>query len=205
MLNLCIGNDLMNLIPKKENINEYLLSSEIIDFDTEIISKKALELSQGSENDIQKTKIIYEFVRDEINHSSDIISDNLFYKASDVLKEGHGLCFGKSHLLAALLRCENIPTGFCYQKLSTDSGKIFHGLNAAYVDEKWSRLDARGNVGEINAQFSLNEEKLAYIPQKEMGDVDYPQIYASPCPKIIEILKNNSRLDRAIKQIIDLI
>ena len=103
------------------------------------------------------------------------------------------------------MRCENIPTGFCYQKLSTDFGKIFHGLNGVYIDEKWFRLDARGNTGEINAQFSLNEEKLAYIPQKEIGDVDYPYIYSNPCHEIIEILQINSNLDEAINQIIDLI
>jgi transglutaminase-like putative cysteine protease len=198
-----IWNDLMKLI-SKENMDEYLTYSEVIDFDNEIIIQKALELSKDAENNIQKTKKIYEFVRDKISHSSDINSNDVVYKASDVLREGHGLCFGKSHLLAALLRCEDIPTGFCYQKLSTDHGKIFHGLNGVFIHEKWFRLDARGNVGEINAQFSLNEEKLAYIPQ-EMGDVDYPHIYSNPCPEIIEILKNNSKLDEAINKIIDLI
>jgi transglutaminase-like putative cysteine protease len=200
----CIWDDLMNLIPK-ENMGEYLLSSEIVDFDNELLRQKALELSKGAKSNIQKTKIIYEFVRDEINHSSDINSNDVVYKASDVLNEGHGLCFGKSHLMAALLRCENIPAGFCYQKLSTSSGKIFHALNGVYVDEKWFRLDARGNVGEINAQFSLNEEKLAYSPKKEIGDVDYPQIYSNPCPEIIKILKINSKLDEAINEIINLI
>lgn len=185
-------------------MDEYLTYSEIIDFNNEIIIQKALELSKNAENNIQKTKKIYEFVRDKISHSSDINSNDVFYKASDVLREGHGLCFTKSHLLAALLRCENIPAGFCYQKLSTDQGKIFHGLNGVFLNEKWFRLDARGNVGEINAQFSLNEEKLAYIPQ-EMGDVDYPYIYSNPCPEIIEILKSNSKLDEAINKIIALI
>lgn len=32
----------------------------------------------------------------------------------------HGICFAKSHLLAALLRCKSIPAGFCYQKLILD-------------------------------------------------------------------------------------
>ncbi|MDO8869254.1 MAG: transglutaminase-like domain-containing protein [Methanobacteriaceae archaeon] len=195
----------MKLIPLKENIEDYLCSSEIIDFDNQLVAKKAIELSKGMKTDIQKAKSIYEFVRDEINHSLDINSNEITYRASDVLKKGHGLCFTKSHLLAALLRCENIPTGFCYQKLSTNFGKIFHGLNGVFLDEKWFRLDARGNTGEINAQFSLNGEKLAYIPQKEIWDVDYPYIYSNPCPEIIEILQSNSKLDEAINQIIDLI
>lgn len=170
-----------------------------------LIQKKAKNLTKGIPDEMGKARIIYEFVRDEISHSSDINSNRVVYKASDVLNEGHGLCFGKSHLMASLLRCENIPAGFCYQKLSTDQGKIFHGLNGVYLNQKWFRLDARGNMGGINAQFSLNEEKLAYIPQNEIGDMDYPYIYSNPCPEIIEILQSNSKLDEAINKIIDLI
>jgi transglutaminase-like putative cysteine protease len=195
----------LKLIPEKEDKLEYILYSPIIDHNNKLIQKKARNLTKYSSDEVEKAKIIYEFVRDEISHSSDINSNDVVYKASDVLKERHGLCFGKSHLLAALLRCENIPTGFCYQKLSTKFGKIFHGLNGVFLDEKWFRLDARGNTGEINAQFSLNEEKLAYIPQEEIGDVDYHYIYSNPCHEIIEILQINSNLDEAINQIIDLI
>jgi transglutaminase-like putative cysteine protease len=195
----------LKLIPEKEDKLEYILYSPIIDHNNKLIQKKARNLTKYSSDEVEKAKIIYEFVRDEINHSLDINSNEITYRASDVLKKGHGLCFTKSHLLAALLRCENIPTGFCYQKLSTNFGKIFHGLNGVFLDEKWFRLDARGNTGEINAQFSLNGEKLAYIPQKEIWDVDYPYIYSNPCPEIIEILQSNSKLDEAINQIIDLI
>jgi len=35
--------------------------------------------------------------------------------ASEVLREGTGICFAKSHLLAALLRAVGIPAGLCYQ------------------------------------------------------------------------------------------
>lgn len=69
--------------------------------------------------------------------------------ASEVLKAGHGICFAKSHLLSALLRCKSIPTGFCYQKILLDENitpvLIYHGLNGVYIKEKkWIRLDARG-------------------------------------------------------------
>ncbi|MDO9044780.1 MAG: transglutaminase-like domain-containing protein [Methanobacteriaceae archaeon] len=195
----------MKLIPLKENIEDYIRLSEIIDFDNQSMAKKAMELSKGMKTDIQKAKSIYEFVRDEISHSSDINSNEITYRASDVLNKGHGLCFTKSHLMAAFLRVVGIPAGFCYQKLSLDEGNIFHGLNGVFIDEKWIRLDVRGNTGEINAQFSLNEEKLAYIPQEEIGDVDYPYIYSNPCHEIIEILQSNSKLDEAIDHIMNLI
>ena len=192
----------MKLVPEKDDMTDYLSYSRVIDYDNKLIQNKAISLTKGISGDIEKARTIYEFVRDEIHHSSDIKSKKVTYQASDVLLKGHGLCFAKSHLLAALLRCEKIPTGFCYQKLSISTGKIFHGLNGVFIDEKWVRLDARGNNAVINAQFSLNEEKLAYTPHKEMGDVDYPYIYSEPCPKIIEILQNYSTLDEVINHIV---
>jgi hypothetical protein len=48
----------LKLIPLKDDINDYLLSSEILDFDNKIVSKKASELSKGL-NDIQKAKSLY--------------------------------------------------------------------------------------------------------------------------------------------------
>ncbi len=193
----------MNLIPLKENIDDYLCPSEIIDFDNPVVIKKARELSKGMKTDIQKAKSIYEFVRDEINHSSDINSNEITYRASDVLNKGHGLCFAKSHLMAAFLRAVGIPAGFCYQKLSLDEGMICHGLNGVFIDEKWIRLDARGNTGEINAQFSLNEEKLAYPITNSHGNVDYPYIHSKPRLEIIKILQSHKRLDEAIKEILE--
>ncbi len=193
----------MNLIPLKENIGDYLCFSEIIDFDNQSVAKKARELSKGMKTDIQKAKSIYEFVRDEINHSSDINSNEITYRASDVLNKGHGLCFAKSHLMAAFLRVVGIPAGFCYQKLSMGEGNIFHGLNGVFIDEKWIRLDPRGNTGEINAQFSLNEEKIAYPIMDGDGNVDYPYIHSKPRLEIIKALKSHKRLDESIKEILE--
>lgn len=193
----------MNLIPLKKDINDYLCSSEIIDFENDAVTKKVLELSKGMKTDIQKAKSIYEFVRDDINHSSDINSNEITYRAPDVLEKGHGLCFAKSHLMAAFLRCVGIPTGFCYQKLSLDEGKILHGLNAVFLNQKWIRLDARGNRGEINAQFSLNAERLAYNITNRNGNGDYPYIHSKPRVEIIKILQSHSRLDEAIKEILE--
>ena len=59
------------------------------------------------------------------------------------------LLLSKSHLLAALLRANGIPAGFCYQRLSIDDiGPPFslHGFNAVWLQEYgWYRVDARGN------------------------------------------------------------
>lgn len=64
----------------------------------------------------------YEFVRDAISHSGDVAGRAVTCAASDVLQAREGLCYAKSHLLAALLRSNGIPAGFCYQALRSSDG-----------------------------------------------------------------------------------
>lgn len=140
-------------------------------------------------------KIAYEFVRDHIGHSADINEDAITCTASDVLKAGHGICFAKSHLLAALLRCKSVPTGFCYQKLILDDETapvlIYHGLNGVYMKDlgRWIRLDARGNKDGVNAQFSVETEQLAFPVRPELGEIDNLFVYPDPDKKVLETLK----------------
>lgn len=152
-------------------------------------------LYREADNDVEYIKKAYEFVRDNVSHSADINEDVLTCSASEVLKERHGICFAKSHLLAALLRCKCIPTGFCYQKLILDDETapvlIYHGLNGVYISEyeKWIRLDARGNKEGVNAQFSLDEEHLAFPIRTEKGEEDGFIIYPNPDRKVLERLR----------------
>jgi transglutaminase-like putative cysteine protease len=105
--------------------------------------------------------------------------------ASDTLAHGTGLCFAKAHLLAAVLRSQGIPTGFCYQRL-TDDGVTFmlHGLVAVFLDGNRHRQDARGNKPGIDAQFSLGEERLAWPVRPALGERDYHRIFAAPSPRV---------------------
>ncbi|MGB9936521.1 MAG: transglutaminase-like domain-containing protein [Methanobacterium sp.] len=194
----------MELITQSNNLNDYMECSEIINCNNIEIQKIGENLSQGIVNEIALIKNVYEFVRDEIGHSVDAGKNIITYNASDVLKEGHGLCFGKSHLLAAILRSLDIPAGFCYQQLEFDLGFGLHGLNAVYIKSlhKWIRLDPCGNENGINAQFSLDKEILAYKVNEEKGEFDFPIIYDRPNERIIDILKNSENLDGAIEKVV---
>ena len=179
-----------------DNIDEYLKEDSVIDYENEIITQLADALYQEADGEVEYIKKAYEFVRDNVSHSADINEDVLTCSASEVLKAGHGICFAKSHLLAALLRCKSIPTGFCYQKLILDDETtpvlIYHGLNGVYINEykKWIRLDARGNKEGVNAQFSLDEEYLAFPVRTEKGEEDGFTIYPNPDIKVLERLRN---------------
>jgi hypothetical protein len=90
-----------------------------------------------------------------------------------------------------------IPAGICYQKLTRgatpDTGFCIHSLNTVYLDSKnrWVRVDARGNSPSIHAQFSLEEEKLAFPVREEYGEIDYRINHPEPHPKIIDTLESN--------------
>lgn len=187
----------MNVAPFTDNITAYLKQDDVIDFGNETITQLADSLYENADSEIEYVKAAYEFVRDKVSHSADINEDIITCSASEVLKAKHGICFAKSHLLAALLRCKGIPTGFCYQKLILDDETapilIYHGLNGVYIKEysKWIRLDARGNKEVVNAQFSINEEQLAFPVRSEKGEEDGLIIYPDPDIKILEKLRNN--------------
>jgi transglutaminase-like putative cysteine protease len=180
------------LIPESSDLTYYLGSSRIIDFYHPRILKTAADLSRNIFSDVALVKTVYEFVRDQISHSHDINAEKVTCKASEVLKYGHGLCFAKSYLLAAILRYLNIPTGFCYQKVRNISSKlVLHGLNAVHLKsaDRWIRLDARGNKEGINARFNIEKETLAYSINEELGERDYETIYFYPNEDIVNAFK----------------
>lgn len=186
----------MNLILHSNKIDDYLKHDDVIDFENEAVSKLADALFQKADGELDFIKAAYEFVRDKISHSADRGEDAVTCAASEVLKAGHGICFAKSHLLAALLRAKSVPAGFCYQKLILDDETapilIYHGLNGVYIKDrkKWIRLDARGNKAGVNAQFSLETERLAFAVRPELGEEDGFVIYPAPDVKVVEKLRN---------------
>ena len=151
-------------------------------------------------------RICFEWVRDNISHSGDSEASVTTCTASEVLENGTGLCFAKSHLLAAFLRANDIPTGFCYQRLLRDDGKGFtlHGLNAAFLpDIGWYRIDSRGNKLGVNAQFCPPDEKLAFSPQAE-GEYDFPEIWPDPVGIVIEYLQKNNGWKNLLENLPDI-
>jgi hypothetical protein len=170
---------------------EFLRSTGTIDWTQPAVLGKAAELSQGSTNQLERAKRCFEWVRDSIQHSSDFRRNPVTCNASQVLAEGTGYCYAKSHLLAALLRANRIPAGFCYQRLSIDDkGAPFslHGLNAVYLPQfGWYRVDARGNKQGVNAEFCPPVERLAFqivFPEEKM----FSEILPDPLPVVVAAL-----------------
>lgn len=188
----------MNLIIESNNLGDYLIETDEIDYSHISIREKANELSGNSQNELDFVKSTFEFVRDLISHSWDIQSSRITYKASEVLQYKEGICYAKSILLCALLRSKGIPTGFCYQRLTLgetpDTGYALHALNAVFLSslKRWVRLDSRGNKDGVDAQFSTNKEQLAFPIRFHYDEIDYPTIYVCPNQKTISILKQST-------------
>ena len=190
----------MEWIPNAERFEEYLEVSEYINhnhikivylmnyfMETIVKDQNEGKAMDYLDPEIEYASRVFRFVRDEISHSNDAGRRELCLRASEVLDKRTGLCFGKSHLLCALLRAAGIPAGLGYQYLRLDENNdesplILHGLTMVYFESlgKWIRLDARGNKPGVDAQFSIDEEKLAFPVRPGLGETDLPFIFPRP-------------------------
>lgn len=177
-------------------LNEFLGSSEVIDFDSPAIQALADEL--GRSNTVEQTAAhCFRWVRDQIRHSADADDEMVTLAASDVLRHGTGLCYAKCHLLVALLRANAIPSGLAYQRLALDeSGNSFclHGLCAVWLDDfGWYRVDPRGDRPDITTRFDPPEEHFAF-PTRLPGERVIDQVFAAPLPVVVAALQRSESL-----------
>ena len=188
-------------------MEKYLESSKYIDWQSPAVRELAHDLARDQRAEIDVAKACFEWVRDTIKHSVDYQLNPVTCKASEVLQAGTGYCYAKSHLLAALLRANNIPGGLCYQRLSIDEGGApycLHGLNAVYLqDYGWYRIDARGNKPGVNASFQPPVERLAF-PVMDENEADLPEIWSEPLPIVVAVLEQYGSYDEVLKNLPDI-
>lgn len=187
-------------------MENFLKSTEVVDWSHPAVLSKARELSKGTPDATETARRCFEWVRDSIEHSRDFERNPVTCSASEVLAAGTGYCYAKSHLLAALLRANSIPAGFCYQRLSIgDSGPPFslHGLNAVHLPGfGWYRIDARGNKTGVDAQFCPPVERLAFrltSPEERQ----FPDILPDPLPIVVSALQAHATWDAMLNNLPD--
>ena len=178
--------------PTSGSLEAYLASDDVVDWRQSSIRTLAERLVVGAADEVERVRLLFEWVRDTIPHTADIQGDPITCAATEVLAEGTGICYAKSHLLAALLRAEGIPAGFCYQVFENDAHegpdrRALHGLNGVYLEslDCWIRLDPRGNKPGVDAQLSLEAEQLAFPEDPLLDDLVYPQ----PLTEVVEALR----------------
>ncbi len=129
----------------------YLKPTPVIDCDAPSVKEKAQNLTADKENDAEKAKALFYFVRDEIKYNPyvphNLVENN---KASATLNRGEGYCVQKAILLAALARAIRIPARLAFanirnhivpQKLmelmNGSNLFIYHGYCELYIGQKW--------------------------------------------------------------------
>lgn len=191
------------------NFNNFLQENEYIDFKSPLIQGKSKELFSGNESEIEKARIAFLYVRDEIPHSFDCNAKIITAKASDVLKNQTGICHAKANLFAALMRSQKIPSGFCYQHITLaedDSlGYCIHCYNTVFLDDHWVKVDVRGNTNGKNAQFSLDKPILAFENRKEYDEYDWCGIYCNPHRETMKMLEEADSIAYIMEHIPDMI
>ncbi|OWA16734.1 transglutaminase-like domain-containing protein [Streptomyces sp. CS057] len=183
----------MELTQQSPDIGAYLAADEAIDHEHPRVVEAATRLAYGADTAYVYARAAFEFVRDAIAHSADSGDPRVTWRASEVLAARTGICHAKSITLVALLRARSIPAGLCYQRLADDDGTnpMVHGLVALRLpgSGRWARVDPRGNKPGIDARFSLEEERLAWVAREEFDEVDYPAIHAAPPEVILHALR----------------
>ncbi|GAB3719171.1 transglutaminase family protein [Amycolatopsis oliviviridis] len=178
---------------ESERLEDYLVADAVIDHDHPLIRETADRLSPTGGTEVDVIRSMFHFVRDEIAHTVDAADARVTLLASETLRERVGLCYAKAHLLAALLRSQGIPAGFCHQRIG-----VLHGLNGVYLAglDRWIRLDPRGNNNGADAHFpflqrnSPEDERLAWTLDPAEGEIDFPTVYTAPSSAVVETLSS---------------
>lgn len=149
----------MDLIQETSDPSAYLASDETIDHEHPRVREIVDRLAAEHVDAYSYARAAFEFVRDTVPHSADTGDPRVTWRASDVLERRTGICYAKAHALVALLRARSIPTALCYQRF-----EAVHGLVAVRLPgvERWVRQDPRGNKPGVDAQFSVEGERLAF-------------------------------------------
>ena len=185
--------------PETTDLGRYLEDTITIDWQTPAVMEETRRLLQKHDTKESRVRSLFEFVRDEVEHSIDAELDPASQittcRASEVLEHRTGLCYAKSHLLAGMLRYAGYPTGFCYVLLASEEApekRTLHGFNALYwaPGERWIYLDARGNRPGLHAECRFEPPwSLAWAPDPEAGEAFLPYIYKRPGKRIIDLLE----------------
>jgi len=172
-------------------MDRFLRSTAILDWQSPEVRDRAARLARGRAESAAVVRACFEWVRDCVPHTSDHHLDPVTCAASEVLEQGTGFCYAKSHLLGALLRANRIPAGLVYQRLRDDDGSYcLHGLNAVWLAGLgWYRLDARGSRAGLVSEFTPPRERLPFICTAD-GEKLFPGVWADPVTPVVNALRS---------------
>jgi transglutaminase-like putative cysteine protease len=136
-------------------LKKYLTPTFYIDFNEEIVAKRAEKLSGDFDTPQEIISTIFHWVRDEIPYTiKDFqLHDPNGFKASTTLKVKRGFCIPKSITVVALLRASNIPARLHFADIINHRSPqrfrdlmggsnvfVFHAYAEAFLDGHWYKM-----------------------------------------------------------------
>jgi len=143
----------------REEMTVYLQPTYFMDYDTPEVELFAETRCNRGDSDQQKAVKLYYAVRDEIRYDPyDFKNERANFKASSVIRKMSGYCVAKAVLLAALARCQNIPTrlGFADVKNHLSTSRLrdlmktdvfmYHGYVELMLNSQWVKATPAFNL-----------------------------------------------------------
>ena len=96
------------------------------------------------------------------------------------------------------MRADGVSSGISYQYLTRadedeSEGIIIHALNTVFISalNKWIWLDSMGNKENVHADFSLEEEWLAFPIRSYLSEIDFRDNNTDLDERLIRILQES--------------
>ncbi|WMJ90443.1 transglutaminase-like domain-containing protein [Anaerocolumna sp. MB42-C2] len=157
-------------------MNKYLQETKMLNFSNKTIQSLIEKNQWVNDDEFQKIKNIYDFVRNDIAFGYSI-DDTI--PASMVLKDGYGQCNTKGTLFMALLRAVGIPCrihGFTIDKKLQKGAMtgLIYKLAPQSIIHSWVEIQYNGNWYNLEG-FILDNEYLKKLQKK------FPNTQSSFC------------------------
>lgn len=159
---------------QSENKNNiYLQTMEMINWNKDMNSiKKAKEITKNSKTDKEKITKIYDYIVENIvydNNKAKTVQPGYLSSIDLTLKEGQGICYDYSALLAGMARSLNIPTKLVEGR--KNDIKEYHAWNQVYLKEtdEWIVIDTTYDAGlkKGNATTEMIKDSKEYKVEKQ--------------------------------------
>jgi hypothetical protein len=160
----------------KEDLKEFLISTSFIDSDNSKIINKASDLTKSCGTNVEKARLLFEFVRDSYNKNQ-----CESFIASEILECGGNSCRQRSILLATLCRAVGIPARLHLQKVTLKDWKdkngnimdisFAHGITGIYLNGEWHLYESVGNKDKWII-WSQDEKRGSEMPVEFFPDRD---------------------------------
>lgn len=145
--------------------NRYMAASIYVDSHQSEIIDLAAAIAPESMSAREKAENIHSWITQNIKYDYEayLNQDVHLHCASQVLKEGKGLCRDFSFLFAALARAAQLPTKVVYGQAETGSSWEMHAWNEVMIDEQWVAVDSSWDAGYIKGKSFVQAPSRKYL------------------------------------------